>query len=70
MLVEQRSIPKGILQELFEKKHLEMIQQCVVDFGGLAMVDRVLPEQQIRHERIHRVAQCRLASCGLLRMIG
>lgn len=39
-----------------------MIQEGVVDFGGLAMVDGVLPEQQVRHECIHGLAQSGLES--------
>lgn len=32
------------LQELFEKEHLEMVQESVVHLHGLAVVDGVLPE--------------------------
>lgn len=47
-----------------------MIQEGVVDLGGLAMVDGVLPEQQVRHESIHGLAQSGLESRLFFGVVG
>lgn len=36
-----------VLQKLFEEKHLKMIQESVVDLRGFAVVNGILPEQQV-----------------------
>jgi hypothetical protein len=50
-------------QELLEEQDLKVVQQCIIHLRRSAVVQSVLPEQEIREEGIHVGPQLGLDRC-------